>query len=261
MRTGLRQLASSVKDGLWRQLQSRDLAFHRAPRPGADLRNPTSVDAAAFRAVLRELLTRLEINCVLDVGAHEGGYGRLLREIGYRGEIVSFEPASEPFSLLSVRSRQDGRWRAHRMALGDRSGSRILNVTRERNFSSFLAPGASARTWFPGATEVEREEAVAVVALDEVFHRLTDHVPDLRPFLKVDTQGFDVQVLHGAAESLEWIRGVQIELSMAPLYEGQPDFRQTLSEMEAFGFESVHLAPVARDDHLRIIEVDCLMRR
>ncbi len=57
------------------------------------------------------------------------------------------------------------------------------------------------------------------------------------------------------------IYGLQVELSVWPLYEGQPTFRQALPETERLGFAPVHLAPVARTDELRIIEVDCLMRR
>jgi len=185
----------------------------------------------------------------------------LLREIGYLGEIVSFEPASESFGLLDRRSRRDERWRAHRTALGDRSESRTLNLTRERNFSSLLSPSASAKTFFPDGVEVEGEETVDVVALDEVFRSCTAHVPDLRPFLKLDTQGFDLQVLRGATNALRVIRGIQIELSMAPLYEGQPGFHEALSGLQSLGFAPVHLASVGRDDGLRIIELDCLMRR
>ena len=51
---------------------------------------------------LKHLTRRLEINCVLDVGAHQGGYARLLRrEAGFGGEIVSFEPAAASWASRS----------------------------------------------------------------------------------------------------------------------------------------------------------------
>jgi FkbM family methyltransferase len=225
------------------------------------MRNPTSVEAAAARALLRELLLRLEIDCVLDVGGHEGGYGMLLRSIGYRGQIVSFEPAPEPFTTLDRRSREDGSWRAHRLALGDRAESLPLHLTRERNFSSFLPPSPSAKSWFPGGVDIEREETVDVRPLDDVLEHATGHLRSPRLFLKVDTQGFDLQVLRGALRSLPRIHGLQIELSVSALYEGQPSLEEALAETRAMGFEPVHMMSVARDPELRIIELDCLMRR
>jgi len=158
---------------VWRGLKASGLTVHREPPPGADLRNPAAIETAAQRVVLRELLSRLRIGCVLDVGAHEGGYGQLLRDIGYAGEIVSLEPVDEPFAVLEGRARLDPRWRAHKLALGECTESLPLNVTRERNFSSFLRPAAHAVQSFPGGAEVERRDHVEVVPLAEVFDELT----------------------------------------------------------------------------------------
>lgn len=246
---------------MWRGLKASGLTLHREPPAGADLRNPAAIETAAQRVVLRELLSRLSIGCVLDVGAHEGGYGQLLRDIGFAGEIVSLEPVDEPFAVLERRARLDPRWRAHKLALGERSESLPLNVTRERNFSSFLRPAAHAVERFPGGPEVERRDSVPVVPLDEVFDELTVHVPSARTFLKIDTQGFDDRVLRGAGERLEGVEGLQLELSLQPLYEGQTSLEEGLARARELGFEPVHLAPVARDERLRLIEVDCLMVR
>jgi hypothetical protein len=48
-------------------------------------------------------LSRLKVNCVIDVGAHFGEFGNYLRVLGYRGRIVSFEPVSKSFSVLAQR--------------------------------------------------------------------------------------------------------------------------------------------------------------
>ena len=54
--------------------------YRERPR---DLANPLPVELAAHRAVLRAVLEEQAVTTVLDVGAHTGGYGALLREIGY----------------------------------------------------------------------------------------------------------------------------------------------------------------------------------
>src|SRR5207245_5427268 len=91
-------------------------------------------------AHLASLYARLEINCVLDVGAHVGQYGRFLRNIGYRGRIVSFEPVLANFTVLEQRRAGDEHWTCHRLALGRQDGTLPINVASVTQVSSFLVP-------------------------------------------------------------------------------------------------------------------------
>jgi hypothetical protein len=73
---------------------------------------------------LRELLARLEIDCVLDVGANAGQYHDFLRDKAfYEGQIVSFEPVSRHVELLRERARADGHWHIEGYALGAKDGN------------------------------------------------------------------------------------------------------------------------------------------
>jgi hypothetical protein len=56
------------------------------------------------------------------------------------------------------------------------------------------------------------------------------------PFLKVDTQGYEDRVLDGAAELLGRSKGLQLELSFVPLYEGQKLFYALVERLRALGF-------------------------
>src|SRR5690349_12763044 len=62
---------------------------------------------------LRMLLTTLAINCVIDVGAHEGEFYRAVRNAGYTGRIVSFEPFPPSFARLQARAARDPDWRGY----------------------------------------------------------------------------------------------------------------------------------------------------
>lgn len=62
------------------------------------LRPPT---ADTLQGHLATLFDRLAFNCVIDVGAHQGGFGHLIRDLGYTGRIVSFEPV--PSNLRDCR--------------------------------------------------------------------------------------------------------------------------------------------------------------
>src|SRR4051812_26932759 len=138
--------------------------YRERPR---DLANPLPVEQAAHRALLRAVLESRAIDCVLDVGAHTGGFGVALRSLGYAGEIVSFEPAAASFGALESRAREDPRWEVHRLALGSAEGVAQLNVAHGANFTSFLAPTAFSVERF-GDSAVAHVEQVPVRRLDAV---------------------------------------------------------------------------------------------
>jgi FkbM family methyltransferase len=231
------------------------LFSERAPR---DLLGPLPVEDAAQRALLRALIERLGITCVLDVGAHLGEYGARLRDAGYEGDIVSVEPVRASFEAVSRRAAADRRWRVHHLALGSEPGTATMQVAREANFSSFLAPTRFSVDWY-GGSAVERREEVEVQRLDAVFAEFTGNAGGV--LLKTDTQGFDLEVLAGAAGCLDRIAALQCELSVRAIYEGAPDWLQALEALRGHGFAPVHLATVNRDADLGIVELDCLAIR
>lgn len=226
---------------------------HRAVRVVARV---AGVESLATHLAL--LFRALDTDCVLDVGANRGQYARLLRRIGYRGRIVSFEPVPECFEELRRRSARDPRWTAVPAALGAEDGRRPLHVTAGTEFSSLLAPSEYARRTFWGSA-VTRMEEVPVRRLDGLW---ADHVrAGERVHLKLDTQGYDQQVLDGARPVLDRVASVQTEVAVQVVYEGAPRYAEALPRLEAIGFELTGLFPVLRDPQLRIVELDCVLRR
>jgi hypothetical protein len=57
-----------------------------------------------------------------------------------------------------------------------------------------------------------------------------------RAFLKIDTQGFESEVLTGCLSKLSKITAIQLELSTVPLYEGQELYRYFFDFFESNGF-------------------------
>jgi FkbM family methyltransferase len=208
---------------------------------------------------LRTLLPLVGVDCVLDVGAHRGEFGTLVRGSGYAGRIVSFEPSSENAEYLAHRAAGDRDWLVRREALGRENGQLALNLTARTPFSSFREPLAEAMESFPGAA-VQAQEEVTVRRLDDVIEDCLPR-PDSRVFLKLDTQGWDLEVLAGATRSMAAVVCLQSEISVRPIYRGMPRYLEALQVMEAMGFELTGLFPVARDAELRIVELDCVMVR
>jgi len=201
------------------------------------------------------------INCVLDVGARIGEYGTALRRVGYKGHIISFEPIEANFQSLESNCSRDPKWQAHRYALGSSDTSAEINVMQASNFSSFLSPSELSRKVFPGANEVNRSEAVAVRRLDNVFDDIIAHIDNPHVYLKIDTQGWDVEVLRGAERCLDRIDALQSEMAIEFLYNQAFDFRQALEEFNRAGFAVSWMFPMFSDQHLQLWEFDCVMVR
>jgi FkbM family methyltransferase len=211
---------------------------------------------------LEALLPQLRVNCVVDVGANQGQFGALLRRIGYAGRIVSFEPLGAAFAELQKRRELDGNWDAHRIALGRAAESATLRQYESADFSSFRQPNAFGQQRFGWRVALAGEEQVEVRPLADCWGAISDGIAEPRVFLKLDTQGYDLEVLAGAATVLEHVVALQSEVSLKPIYEGMPGHLEALTEFERLGFEITGLYPVTRDKlSLAIIEIDCVLRR
>jgi FkbM family methyltransferase len=206
------------------------------------------------------VLGHFRITCVLDVGANVGQYGARLREWDYPGRIVSFEPQAAAHAALARRAAADPAWQvAPRIALGNRAGQIELEVSAESDMSSVLPQNALLRRVSPSSAVV-RKETVPLGRLDDVAGSYL--APDDRVFLKVDTQGYETQVLAGAGGLLERLAGIQLELSLVPLYEGERAFRAMLDDLAALGFEPYLFLPGYFERKLaRQLQVDGVFMR
>jgi len=232
---------------------------------GYDIEPSYLRESLPLRDHLRELFEQLDINLVLDIGAHHGEYGGLLREhVGYRGEIVSFEPVASSYAQLRQRSQGDTAWRISQFALGDASGSRTINITSGDAMSSFLNPSAAHVARFGRARSlehirIERTETVSVERLDAIWGSLLGETARRNVYLKMDTQGYDLRVLAGAGEKLTSVAALQTEVSVMPIYDDMTDYLTALKELCDYGFALTGIFPVTRDSRLRVIEFDCVM--
>jgi FkbM family methyltransferase len=178
-------------------------------------------------------LRTLGIQTVIDVGANEGRFARGLRDGGFRGRIISFEPIAETFARLQEAAAGDRSWECHPFALGDADADATITVAESTEFSSFLPIESFVQALHPTATAA-RQERVKVRTLDGLFDQL--RLDDQKLWLKSDTQGFEKLVLEGARQHLGAFEGVQLELSLRPIYEGQPSFEEMVQYMRTRGF-------------------------
>lgn len=200
------------------------------------------------------------IDLVIDVGANTGQFASEIRQSGYRGRIVSFEPLSTAHAELERRCRGDRSWKAYsRCALGDQEGEIELNVSANAVSSSLLPMMEAHKRAAPDSAYLGKE-VVAITKLDTVADAVFDEA--VAPLLKIDTQGFEWQVLDGALESLPRVKAVLVELSLTPLYEGQHLWDALVDRLRQAGFTLWCLEPVFVDPATgRTLQLDGLFYR
>ncbi len=240
----------------------RKLHYRIADRLGYDLTKKRKNIHATIERHVALLLKRHTVNCVLDVGAHEGEYARSLREAGYKGRILSFEPVAAHFATLGRLCAGDKAWRCYNFALGRCERTDTMTLYGAGQWASFLSASDFARECFSEAAEPLDQVKVPVRRLDSIWDELVDGVDDPRAYLKMDTQGYDLEVFAGAVGCLDRIRGLQSELSVIALYQNMPDYVEALTEYRSHGFEVTGFFPVFRDEESLILgEIDAVMFR
>jgi len=224
---------------------------------GLEVRRLKNVSPAAQLVVS---LNKFDIDLVLDVGANRGQFASEIRQYGYKGKIVSFEPLTQANAELQRASAGDAMWEVYsRCALGDYNGEVEINIAGNSESSSILPMLESHRSAVP-ISAYKGKEVVPIMTLDSVAG---EFLKDARsPFLKIDTQGFEWQVLDGARDTLQHIQGISAELSLVPLYEGQHLWREVIDRLEALGFNLWAFSPVFFDySQGRTLQVDGIFYR
>ncbi len=236
------------------------------PSPQAELNLETQTLQHFVDRHVAWLLQRYEVDLVIDVGANTGQYAGALRRRGYTGHIASFEPVPAFAAEVEKRSAHDDRWTIHQLALGSTEGTVPIHV--QRTFSSLLPTSDYGKQRFTTLRELSGTEQVEVPVrrLDTLLDELLEPVralgrPDPRIYLKMDTQGFDLEVFRGLGERVRDVVALQSEVALLLIYEHMPRMSEALATYESAGFEISGLYPVTREPDGRVIEYDCVMVR
>ena len=222
--------------------------------------SPSLLPGVRFAPAQRRvrLLAAHDVDLVIDVGANRGQYAVALRAAGYAGRIASFEPLAEPYAALADAALGDPTWEASRLALGARRAVVAVNVAEDSRNSSLLDVGERHLRAVPDSRAVASETA-PMESLDRVWPEVARGAR--RIYLKIDTQGYELEVLRGAIGSLGAIALVEAELSLIRTYETGPLFADVVSFLAAHGFGPIAFEGVLDDpDTGEMLQADAIFR-
>ncbi|MBV8359561.1 MAG: FkbM family methyltransferase, partial [Deltaproteobacteria bacterium] len=162
----------------------------------------------------RRALSGLNVATVVDVGANKGQFALLAMEVFPGATIYSFEPLNEPAARL--RKMLAGKVKLFETAIGPYQREGTIYVSRRADSSSLL-PIAKQSQIFPG-TELKEERVIPITPLSNLLSRCDIKQPAM---LKIDVQGYELEVLIGCDPLLFDFQYIYVECSFCELYQGQ----------------------------------------
>ncbi len=175
------------------------------------------------------------IDVAIDIGANLGQTYDELRAGGFKGRIISVEPLPSLQAGLQAKAKKDPLWTVlPPLALGDKNGECDINVSEAHDMSSVLTATAPLHAALPRTRAVETV-TVPMKTLDTFYNELD--LADKNVYLKMDTQGFEMNILRGGARTMAQIKGIQLEMSLFELYEGETLYDELIIFLKEHGFK------------------------
>ena len=194
---------------------------------------------------------------VVDIGANVGQFSLLMTALHPAARIVAFEPMPDAADTYRRLFAGNANVTLHQLAIAASAGEAELHVSARADSSSLLPIGEGQRTIFPGTDEAGTMQ-IATAPLDAVLP-----VADIaRPALmKIDVQGYELEVLRGAAPLLDRFDHIYVEASFVPLYDGQPLQDEVAAFLGAHGFVEQGRYNMSLDADGKPVQADFLFAR
>jgi FkbM family methyltransferase len=171
----------------------------------------------------------------LDIGAANFSLPQRWSYFSNRIQPILFEPDKRSFQDLN-----GGSSIVHNVALGEKREVRPFYLTRKPACSSIYLPNRQFLDNFPDSSrwDVVQHVSLEVCPLDDL--QIEAH------FIKIDTQGSELEILKGSKNTLNAVLGIEIEVSFSEIYQGQPLFGDVCDFLYGQGFEFIDFVSLYR---------------
>ena len=196
-----------------------------------------------FNQLHAHLMSDQDTVRIFDVGAHRGESIKRFQGVFPMAEIHSFEPDIDNFANLKETATEHKNVNLNNFALGAKKETRTFHRNAKSDTSSFLAVNKNSN-WLKtrsnqyavSANEfMQKSYEVEIKTLDSY---MAENNIDRISILKIDTQGFEDQVLQGAAKALadNAIDVIETELICSGLYEKSLSFYEIEQYLLPYGY-------------------------
>ena len=208
-----------------------------------------------LNATRKFLLNHYRIKHVLDIGANKGQYAQEIRSLGFKEQIHSFEPTSY-YEYLAKASERDTRWQTYRFGFGRANEKvKMYIASNDGESSSLLAPKNILEQGF--GISFGNTEEVEIKTLKEFLN--SNVISNI--YLKIDTQGNEMNVLLGLSEQINYVSVIEFESALIPLYQGETNHYAIAQYLIRHGFKAKQIAITHWNQNKETISLDSIFVR
>lgn len=222
------------------------------------------LDPLTRRALLRGVAASVEhksiissinrIDLLVDVGANKGQFSLLVKSLLPSCRVVAFEPLPGEALHFKELFRGDSSVKLVPAALGQVSGREMINISKSPDSSSLLGISSLQAHEFPG-TAAAGTSSIDVVRLDQVL--VSSDFCGVS-MLKIDVQGYELEVIRGCGDMLKDFDYIYVECSFVQLYDHQPLFSEVHNCLESNGFSIGGIENLTRGRSGGLVQADFL---
>jgi FkbM family methyltransferase len=201
---------------------------------------------------LLELLRSSNPQVIYDIGANVGTWTLLAKALYPTAQVHAFEPLPAHIDKFKQLTKRLPGVSLHEIALGPHATRKMMKVTDFSDASSLLALAETGKKHWH--LQQVAEIPVKVERLDDWISSRSLPNPDL---IKLDVQGFELEVLRGAPQAMRVASSVLTEVSFTELYSGQCLYHEVAALLAQSAFHAYafgHSTPVGKP----LLQIDCL---
>ena len=173
----------------------------------------------------------MKISGVIHIGGHYGEEVGSYVEQGIN-DIVLFEPLKENFEILKKNvSNFDANIEGHRVALGNSNGNITMNLSSNGLESSSILKPKLHLELYPDIT-FDNTEEVEIKKLDDYNYSNYN-------FMNMDVQGYELEVLRGGSNTLQYIDYLYCEVNRNEVYEGNAYIQELDDYLSSYSMKRV----------------------
>ena len=168
---------------------------------------------------------------IYDIGAHIGTWSLLAKAFIPDSIIHAFEPIESHITEFQNRISDIKDINLHQVALGNQTGNISINITNRSDASSLLEAAELVDEQY--GVKKDREQMIKIFTLDDYI--ITQKIP-LPDFIKLDVQGYELEVLKGAQQCINHAKWILCEVSFYPYYQNQPLFYDIFEHLKNYSY-------------------------